>query len=99
MHHVHGKKSLPLFLFLYLCLSTPRDICLRSVRECFIWPQADTTALMCLPPSRPDREMNIANGLSSQEVRLKSFTAARERSGVETRDTVSYCPCALSLCF
>lgn len=80
---------------LYLYLPACRAIYPRSVGVCLAWPEADTTALMCLLPSRPDREMNLGYAPSSQGAGMRSFSR-RERKGQGSRwETCHHTDCQL----
>lgn len=74
----------------YSCLYLPtcRGIYSGSVGKCFTWPQADTTVLMCLPPSGPSRQTNLVNGPLSRGGGLRPFLATRKMSRVKKRDII-----------
>lgn len=75
---------------LYLYLPACRAIYPRSVGVCLAWPEADTTALMCLLPSRPDREMNLGYQRRVREREWGLFLAAREKvKGQDERHAIT----------
>lgn len=83
-------------LYIYLPTHTHGHICPRSVGKCCIWPQADTTVLMCLPPSRPDRDEFSQRAVKSGS-RIEVFPCCeRKVRGRDEGYAIILAACALS---
>lgn len=74
------------------CLPDSTSVCRRSAGECFIWLQAATMALMCLPPSRPHRDSFSQQVIKSGGL-FEVFSYFKRKVIARVRGTVQITKC------